>query len=267
VKGLALAAAATNPALMDTVPRPEAGNRLTIRQYQSRWLELYDQKFGDTDGTSPPGGSCAAGDTTSVVAFARAQRGKPYVFGAAGPDAYDCSGLTLAAYATIGIQLPHASIVQARMGAPVAIEPTAVQAGDLVFFYSPDGGDLGHVAIAISATEEIQAPHTGDVVKVTPIRYDRVQAIRRLVTSRIDASTFARHVRKGADRGRHRQRHAPARHRPGGSRHPRPGARTKLYELINQGQLRPVRIGRSLRVPVAELERFVEALRSNGSVR
>jgi cell wall-associated NlpC family hydrolase len=118
----------------------------------------------------------------TVIAFARAQVGKPYVFAAAGPDAYDCSGLTLAAYATVGIQLPHASALQACLGVAVRNDPSAIQPGDLLFYFSPTEGDLdlGHVAIAISNTEEIQAPHTGDVVKITPIPYARVQTIRRV---------------------------------------------------------------------------------------
>jgi cell wall-associated NlpC family hydrolase len=175
--------AASNPALMDIVPAPEAGNRLTVRQYQARWLDLYRQKLAATKSTEAVPGSCASGDVASVVAFARAQLGKPYVFATAGPDTYDCSDLTLAAYATIGIQLPHASALQARMGVAVPNDPAAVRPGDLLFYFSPSDGDLGHVAIAISNVEEIQAPRTGDVVKITAIPYARIQAIRRFVAS------------------------------------------------------------------------------------
>jgi cell wall-associated NlpC family hydrolase len=181
-------AAAANPALMDIVPAPEAGNRLTVRQYQTRWLELYHEKVAVSGPSSAQAGSCATGDVGTVIAFARTQLGKPYVFGGAGPDAYDCSGLTLAAYATVGIQLPHSSKLQARLGVAVSDDPSAVRAGDLLFYFSPTEGDLGHVAIAISHTEEIQAPHTGDVVQITPIPYARVQAVRRLVTSSFDVT-------------------------------------------------------------------------------
>jgi len=176
-------AAADNPALMDIVPAPEAGNRLTVRQYQIRWLALYHEKLAATDVSSAPNGLCTTGDVGTVIAFARAQLGKPYVFAAAGPDAYDCSGLTLAAYRTIGIELPHASALQARMGVAVPNDRSAVRPGDLLFYFSPTEGDLGHVAIAISTTEEIQAPHTGDVVKITPIPYGRIQTIRRMAAT------------------------------------------------------------------------------------
>jgi cell wall-associated NlpC family hydrolase len=177
-------AAADNPALMDIVPAPEAGNQLTVRQYQTRWLKLYHDKLADSDASSAPAGSCASGDVDKVIAFARAQLGKPYVFGAAGPDAYDCSGLTLAAYHTVGIQLPRSSELQARRGIIVPVDRSQVRAGDLLFYFSPTEGDLGHVAIAISDTEEIQAPHTGDVVKITPIPYARVQTARRILGNR-----------------------------------------------------------------------------------
>jgi cell wall-associated NlpC family hydrolase len=176
-------AAADNPALMDIVPAPQAGNRLTVRQYQTRWLELYHEKLAVSNTPAVLAGSCSTGDVDTVIAFARAQLGKPYVFGAAGPDAYDCSGLTLAAYHTIGIQLPHSSELQARLGITVPVDQTQVRAGDLLFYFSPTEGDLGHVAIAISDIEEIQAPHTGDVVKITPIPYARIQTIRRITAA------------------------------------------------------------------------------------
>ncbi|HKA04634.1 MAG TPA: NlpC/P60 family protein [Acidimicrobiales bacterium] len=135
------------------------------------------------DSTEAVPGSCATGDVAPVLAFARAQLGKPYVFATAGPDTYDCSGLTLAAYATIGIQLPHASALQARLGVAVPHDPAALRPGDLLFYFSPSDGDLGHVAIAISNVEEIQAPRTGDVVKITPTPYARIQPIRRFAAS------------------------------------------------------------------------------------
>ena len=126
---------------------------------------------------------CQGGDAGPVVAFARAQLGKPYIFGATGPDAYDCSGLVQAAYRTIAITLPRLAEDQANSGISVAVSPTEVRPGDLVVSWggSPPH-DHGHIAIALNATDEIQAPHTGDVVKVTPIGYARVQTIRRVLS-------------------------------------------------------------------------------------
>lgn len=75
------------------------------------------------------------------------------------------------------------SYTQANAGVPVPIDPNQVQPGDLIFTRGDvPVRDLGHVAIAISSTQEIMAPHTGDVVKVTNIPFDRVQRIRRILT-------------------------------------------------------------------------------------
>nr|NLI48845.1 SH3 domain-containing protein [Propionibacterium sp.] len=79
----------------------------------------------------------------TLVNFALAQVGKDYVWAAEGPDAYDCSGLTLAAYKTIGISLPHYSGSQATLGTPVS--RSQLQPGDLIFWFSP----ISHVSLYI----------------------------------------------------------------------------------------------------------------------
>ena len=111
--------------------------------------------------------------STSVVASSRAaqvavdtamaQRGKPYVWAAEGPGSYDCSGLTLYAYAAAGINLPHSSAMQAQMGTPVS--RSELQPGDLVFFYSP----VSHVGMYIGNGQMVHAPTFGDVVKVADV--------------------------------------------------------------------------------------------------
>ena len=142
--------------------------------------------------TSATSDGCPAANLASVIAFARAQLGKPYVFGATGPDAYDCSGLVQSAYHTIGINLPRLAEDQALTGSPVPIASTSVQPGDLIVTWGGDPPhDHGHIAIAISPTEEIQAPKTGDVVKITPIAYARVQTIRRIASDEPAATAGA----------------------------------------------------------------------------
>ena len=77
---------------------------------------------GSTTCAPPP----AVGDVGAVIAFAEAQLGKPYQWAAVGPDRYDCSGLTMAAYATIGVQLPHNAAMQSTHGTRVpSPRPTA----------------------------------------------------------------------------------------------------------------------------------------------
>jgi cell wall-associated NlpC family hydrolase len=116
-----------------------------------------------------------------VIATALAQLGKPYVFGTQGPDTFDCSGLVTYAYRAISIELPAYTFTLANYG--IAVAPDDIQPGDLIF---TRGGvpaeDYGHVAIAISTTQEIQAPRTGDVVKVTNLP-TVPQAVRRIASA------------------------------------------------------------------------------------
>jgi len=91
------------------------------------------------------------------------KRGDPYVWGAAGPSAFDCSGLVLWAYAQVGISLPHFTGDQWNMGVHVA--RADLQPGDLVFFYP----DRHHMGMYIGGGKMLHAPHTGDVVRVAPV--------------------------------------------------------------------------------------------------
>ncbi|MEP6622882.1 MAG: C40 family peptidase [Acidimicrobiia bacterium] len=112
----------------------------------------------------PPSGNGPAVNpgAGTAVAFARAQLGKPYVFATAGPNTYDCSGLTMAAWAAAGVRMPHYSGSQATMFPKVTWQQ--LQPGDLVLFYS----DLHHVGLYIGGGMMIHAPQTGDVVKIAP---------------------------------------------------------------------------------------------------
>ncbi|MGY1717476.1 C40 family peptidase [Blastococcus sp. SYSU DS0552] len=106
------------------------------------------------------GGSGAA---QTAVNTAMAQIGDPYVWAAAGPNAFDCSGLVQYAYAAAGISLPHSSRMQSTMGTPVS--RSALQPGDLVFFYSP----VSHVGIYIGNGQMVHAATSGVPVKVASI--------------------------------------------------------------------------------------------------
>jgi cell wall-associated NlpC family hydrolase len=105
-------------------------------------------------------GSAAA---RKAVEFALAQVGKPYVFGAAGPGSYDCSGLTMAAWQTAGVSLPHSAADQYNYGQHVSRD--ALQPGDLIFFYQP----IGHVTIYIGGGMMVSAPTEGQNVSVVPL--------------------------------------------------------------------------------------------------
>jgi cell wall-associated NlpC family hydrolase len=98
-----------------------------------------------------------------AVQFALDQVGKPYVFGAAGPGSYDCSGLTMAAWAHAGVSLPHSAADQYNYGRHVS--RSELQPGDLVFFYQP----IGHVTIYIGDGMMVSAPTEGENVSVVPL--------------------------------------------------------------------------------------------------
>ncbi len=97
-----------------------------------------------------------------AAAAALAYLGDPYKWGGASPAGFDCSGLTMVAYAQIGISLPHSSEAQYGLGVPVPRDQ--LQPGDLVFF---DG--LDHVGIYIGGGQIVHAPHTGDVVRIASL--------------------------------------------------------------------------------------------------
>lgn len=99
----------------------------------------------------------------AAIATAKAQLGKPYVWGAAGPGSFDCSGLTMYAWASAGVSLPHNAAAQQGMGTPVA--QADLQPGDLVFFGSP----AYHVGMYLGGGLMIHAPTSGDVVKIVPL--------------------------------------------------------------------------------------------------
>ena len=98
-----------------------------------------------------------------AVQVAEDQLGDPYVWAAAGPDSFDCSGLTMYAYGKAGIALPHYTGDQWNVGRHVS--ESELQPGDLVFF----GSDLGHMGMWVGNGQFIHAPHTGDVVKISAL--------------------------------------------------------------------------------------------------
>jgi len=107
----------------------------------------------------------------AVIAFAHAQLGKPYVWAGAGPDVWDCSGLTMMAFRQIGIYLPHYAASQYTMGTPVPV--SQAQPGDLLFWtYDGSVAGIHHVALYIGNGTFIEAPHTG-----ANVRYDTLNGL------------------------------------------------------------------------------------------
>lgn len=98
-----------------------------------------------------------------VIAYAQAQIGKPYSFATSGPSTFDCSGLTKSAWGSVGVRMPHYSGAQAVLFPKISF--SNLQPGDLVLFYD----DLHHVGLYIGGGMMINAPQTGDFVKVSSV--------------------------------------------------------------------------------------------------
>jgi cell wall-associated NlpC family hydrolase len=121
------------------------------------------------------GGNVAA----TAIAFAEAQAGKPYQWGAAGPGSYDCSGLVYAAYAAAGIHIARTTY-QWQQDGPV-IPLSQIQPGDLLFSAGSDGtpADPGHVAMYLGGGQVIQAPQAGEDVRAGPLDLAGIVAATR----------------------------------------------------------------------------------------
>lgn len=121
---------------------------------------------GEGDWGGSGGTTSASGSAATVIAYAKAQLGKPYQWGAAGPDHFDCSGLTMRAFDTVGKHLGHNSALQLTQTLASKITTTTQPpAGALVFYGTPPH----HVGISLGDGTMISAPHTGTVVRVDSI--------------------------------------------------------------------------------------------------
>jgi peptidoglycan DL-endopeptidase CwlO len=117
--------------------------------------------------------SAASPNAQAAVDAALSRVGMPYAWGAAGPDSFDCSGLTMWAWAQAGVSLPHNSGMQ--YSATPRVAQSDLQPGDLLFFGSP----IHHVGMYIGNGQMVEAPYTGTTVRVASIsRSDYVGAGR-----------------------------------------------------------------------------------------
>ena len=151
-------------------------------EQQKAQEEAAAQQDGGTSGTSGPTtspststDSAYAAKAEKARAFARAQIGKPDVWGATGPGSYDCSGLTQAAWKAAGVTVPRTTYDQVDAGTTVPV--SQAQPGDLVFFYD----DVTHVGIYIGNGMMIHAPKPGTYVREESIYYDGESSIHSVV--------------------------------------------------------------------------------------
>lgn len=141
----------------------EADRRLA--ESETKTKTKTQTKTTSTDEDDEPVATSGSGKGARALAYARAQLGKPYRYAAAGPSAYDCSGLTMAAWRSVGVSIPRTSRTQFSAGSNVS--RSDLQPGDLVFFYSP----ISHVSLYAGNGMIIDAPRPGKVVRYSKVSY------------------------------------------------------------------------------------------------
>nr|WP_238345684.1 NlpC/P60 family protein [Actinopolymorpha cephalotaxi] len=120
---------------------------------------------GPAPAPAPAPAPSGSGRGATALAFAKAQLGEPYVFGADGPNSWDCSGLTMGAWRAAGVSLPHSS--RSQYAISTKISKSQLQIGDLVLFYS----DRHHVGIYAGNGMVIHAPRPGKTVEYIKMKY------------------------------------------------------------------------------------------------
>jgi len=162
----------TQKKLLDEAKAKEAAEKAIVQQ-----LTIAQQAAlaADPGGWAPSATDTQASDRArTALAYALQQVGKPYVYGGAGPDVFDCSGLVMMAYRQVGISLPHNARIQADYGSPV--EPGNLAPGDLIFFYHP----IEHVGMYIGNGLIVHASTPATGVKVSGINWGNFNTARRL---------------------------------------------------------------------------------------
>jgi peptidoglycan DL-endopeptidase CwlO len=132
-----------------------------------------DRAAAKTSGDSTRSSVTGSSKGVKALAFAKAQLGEPYARSGAGPSSWDCSGLTMVAWGSVGVSLPHSSRQQFNRGQPVA--KSDLQLGDLVFFYS----DISHVGLYAGNGQVIHAPRPGKSVEYIKMSYMPYAGARR----------------------------------------------------------------------------------------
>ena len=153
--------------LKDTVQARLADAQKQLAELQARERATVERLLnaGETGITCQQVGVEFSGPAGKALRYACDQLGEPYVWAAAGPSTFDCSGLTMRAWEAAGVSLPHNADAQSHFGTPVAPTPDALRPGDLIFFHRP----ISHVGMYVGHGLYLHAPHTGTVVKIAKV--------------------------------------------------------------------------------------------------
>ncbi|GAA1580800.1 C40 family peptidase [Kribbella sancticallisti] len=142
--------------------RLAAEDAAEVRQEEAEAEEERRRTSRDSERPDPRVNVAASGRAKVAVAYALDQIGDPYLWAAAGPDSYDCSGLTMAAWGKAGVSLSHSSKAQYNEGRRVG--RAELQPGDLLFYYTP----ISHVSMYIGNGKAVHASRPGKPVKIDP---------------------------------------------------------------------------------------------------
>lgn len=137
----------------------EAAEQRRLREQQEKDRQELAEQTITGEATAPADGGPVSEGAAAAIAFAEAQSGEPYVWGATGPDAWDCSGLTQAAWRAAGVEIPRVTWDQVTAGTSVPV--AELRPGDLVFFFD----DISHVGLYTGGGHMIHAPRPGAFVR------------------------------------------------------------------------------------------------------
>jgi cell wall-associated NlpC family hydrolase len=135
------------------------------------------------DFSSEVDGWDAAPEAKKAVEYALAQLGDPYVWGAEGPDSFDCSGLVQSAYAYAGVSLPRVANDQFNATRDKPVDTEKLLPGDLLYWWDDPGNwqSVYHTGMYLGGGKMVVAPRTGDVVKISSIWFDNFAGAHRVV--------------------------------------------------------------------------------------
>jgi cell wall-associated NlpC family hydrolase len=153
----------------------ETKQLLSQLSYADRQAVMGDRASRSDNRAALQGLPQGSGYAAAAVSFAESKLGHDYVWGAEGPNVFDCSGLMEWAYGQAGVSLPRTSQEQATVGTRVDSIADA-QPGDLLIFFN----DRHHVGMYIGGGKFIHAPKTGDVVKIADVSVMQINTIRRV---------------------------------------------------------------------------------------
>lgn len=150
------------PAVTTVMPVVPAASSVQVPQYKTV-AATQRQAAPAAKPAAKPAADQPSSAASEAIAAAESKLGKPYVWGATGPNSFDCSGLMQYAYEKAGEDLPRTSAAQSKVGDKVSMDD--LKPGDLIFLYSP----VSHVVMYVGNGKVIEAPNSGEDVRYTPL--------------------------------------------------------------------------------------------------